>query len=203
MICGGPVQTQDLHENVARMYTMLALVLISGMTGSFILAAVILFLFIRKRQRDAEKPAVVVPSTSSTSSSAAVVINDGDIRKVSRNGTYLAFDFDASRAKGKMCNAAEASQKDGAASFKFSKDGSSGEWIVATDCDGDGKYTSYLTRGTDLIEAKLKDELDKQRWIVECGTSGCSFKSKKDSKFLAGTFKKPMFTTNAAWFKIE
>jgi len=183
---------------------MLAIVLISGMTGSFILAAVLLFLFIRKRQRDAEEPAVVVPSTSSTSSGgAAVVINDGDIRKVSRNGTYLAFDFDASRAKGKMCNAAEASQKDGAASFKFTKDGSSGEWIVATDCDGDGKYTSYLTRGTDLIEAKLKDDLDKQRWTVECGTSGCSFKSKKDSKFLAGTFKKPMFTTNAAWFKIE
>lgn len=183
---------------------MLALVLISGMTGSFILAAVLLFFFIRKRQRDAEEPAVVVPSTSATSSGGAVVvIKDGDIRRVSRNGTYLAFDFDASRAKGKMCNAAEASQKDGAASFKFTKDGSSGEWIVATDCDGDGNYTSYLTRGTDLIEAKLKDDLDKQRWIVECGTSGCSLKSKKDSKFLAGTFKKPMFTTNAAWFQIE
>lgn len=180
---------------------MLALVLISSMTGSFILAAVLLFFFIRKRQRDAEEPAVIVPSTSS--GGGAVVLNDGDVRKVSRNGTYLAFDFDASRAKGKMCNAVTASQKDGGASFKFSKDGSSGEWIVATDCDGDGNYTSYLTRGTDLIEAKLKDDLDKQRWTVECGTSGCSFKSKKDSKFLAGTFKKPMFTTNAAWFKIE
>ena len=182
---------------------MLALVLISGMTGSFILAAVLLFFFIRKRQAVDADTTTTTPTSSTSDGAATVVINDGDIRKVSRNGTYLAFDFHASRAKGKMCNAATASQKDGGAPFKFTKDGSSGEWIVATDCDGDGKYTSYLTRGTDLIEAKLKDDLDKQRWTVECGTSGCSFKSKKDSKFLAGTFKKPLFTTNAAWFKIE
>jgi len=105
---------------------------------------------------------------------------------------YLAYDFDDSRDKGKMCNAATTTDRDKAAPLKLTKSGS--QWIVATDCDQDGNYTSYLTAGKDLIEAKNKDDASTQKWTIDCTPDGCGFKN--DSKgWLNGTFDAPTWLT--------
>ncbi len=181
---------------------LILVVLIASSTVMFVLGAIILAVVLRnKKGEETNNPA---PPKTETTTTDHLDISDGDMRKISRNGSYLAFDFDASRGKGKMCNAAVASSADGAATFKFTKEtGGTNTWIVATDCDGDGNFTSYLTRGNDMIEAKLKDDLQKQRWSIDCGTSGCSFKSKKDGRYLAGTFTKPQFTTNPVYYTIK
>lgn len=180
------------------------LVLISCSGVAFVVACLVALLFIRSKnssdEESDETPSKTTTTTTTTKTTVATVtkINDGDTHKLRRNDEYLAFDFDSKRAKGKMCNAMTASSADGAATLKFTKDGD--HWVIATDCDGDGTYTSYLTRGTDLIEAKYKDDPKKQRWSVECTDAGCAFKSAKDGKYLAGSFKKPSFTSNPVRF---
>jgi hypothetical protein len=178
------------------MIELLILVSCSGI--AFVVACLAALLFIRSKNSSDEEPDETPSKTTKTSVTTVTKINDGETYKLRRNDEYLAFDFDSKRAKGKMCNATTASSADGAATLKFTKDGDN--WIVATDCDGDGNYTSYVTRGTDLIEAKSKTDPKKQRWSVECTDAGCAFKSAKDGKYLAGSFQKPSFTTNPVRF---
>jgi hypothetical protein len=159
-------------------------------------------------RRSVEKiPPEVTPTTETTEETeetpGTVVLEDGELRTISRSGTYYSHDFDKSRPKGKMCNAASTTTSSGAAKFKFTKSGGSGNyWTVATDCDGDGNYTSYLTGEADVISAKT-DDLNKQRWTINCTTSGCSFKNKASGKYLAGSVgKKATFTTNPVYYTI-
>ena len=177
------------------------LILLSCSGVAFVVACLVAILFLRSKKSSDEEPDETPSKTTTTTTTAVTTvtkINDGDTYKLRRDNEYLAFDFDSKRAKGKMCNATVASSADGAATLKFTRDGD--HWIVATDCDGDNNYTSYLTRGTDLIEAKYKDDPKKQRWSVECTDAGCAFKSAKDGKYLAGSFKKPSFTSNPVRF---
>lgn len=113
-----------------------------------------------------------------------VTLTDGSLYTLSKDDVYIANDFDAARGKGKMCNATTSSTSTGASRFKLTKDGSS--WIVATDCDGDNKYTSYLSHGNDLIEAKDTDK-NTQRWYIGCDASGCTFKNKAKATYLSGS----------------
>ena len=155
--------------------------------------AVVGFLILRKKKPSTETDP---PATAAT----PPPLNDGVIYKLCRSASEcLGKDFDNTRAKGKMCNSKLTGSAADAAPFKFTKDGD--YWIVATDCDGDGNYTSYLTRDKDVIEAKI-DDITKQRWTVDCTTAGCAFKSKRDGKYLTGPFTTPVYSTTAEYHQM-
>jgi len=129
--------------------------------------------------------------------SPATTLTDGRLYTLSRDGVFLANDFDASRPKGRQCNASTTATAGGASILKLTKEGE--HWIVGTDCDGDGSYTSYLTYGDDLIEAKTSDTT-LQRWSIACDASGCSFKNANKGTYLSGSLAKPTWSTSPlAW----
>jgi len=127
-------------------------------------------------------------------------LTDGGLYTLSKDNVYLAKDFDMQRPKGAMCNASSTTSPAGAAKLKLTKDGE--QWIVSTDCDGDGSYTSYLTRGDDLIEAKTSDK-NLQRWSISCDTSGCSFKNIGSSTYLSGNFTQPSWSSSPDLFSFK
>lgn len=127
-------------------------------------------------------------------------IQDGTLYTISRNNTYIGQDFDRSRGKGEMCDAASVG-RDGAAAFKFSKDGD--VWTIATDCDGDGNYTSFLNGSPDLISARDKKTPITQRWFVDCSPSGCSLQNQKSKQYLGGSFTTPTFTDSRTLFTVQ
>ena len=170
------------------MIAVLSLSLVIAIFASLAMAAVgFLLLRGKKTSKESDPPATPPP------------LSDGILYKLCRSTTdCLGKDFDTSRPKGKMCDAKLAGSAD-ATPFKFTKDGD--HWVVATDCDGDRKYTSYLTRDSDLIAAKL-DDPSKQRWTVDCTASGCAFKSKRDGKYLTGSFTAPVYSTTPEYYQM-
>ena len=140
------------------------------------------------------------PNGNDAPPSSVETIQDGSMYTISRSGTYIGQDFDRSRGKGKMCDAASTG-RDGAAPFKFSKDGDA--WTIATDCDGDGKYTSFLNGSSDLISARDKKSPTMQRWYVACSASGCSLQNKKSKKYLGGTFTAPTFEDSGTFYIVR
>jgi hypothetical protein len=129
-----------------------------------------------------------------------ITITDGAMYTLSKGGSYIKQDFDESRGKGKMCDAVSTSTSSEAAPFKFTKDGDF--WSVATDCDGDGNYTSFLNGSSDLIAARDKDTPKRQQWTVSCESGGCSFKNRHKDRYLSGTPEKPEFVSDAALWNI-
>lgn len=173
------------------MIEVLSFSLVIAIFASFAMAAVG-FLLLRKKK--------TTPSKGTTPTATPPPLSDGILYKLCRSATEcLGKDFDKSRAKGKMCDSKLAGSAADAAPFKFTKDGD--HWTVATDCDGDNNFTSYLTRDKDLIWAKLDDPA-KQRWTVDCTTAGCAFKSKRDDKYLTGSFAKPVFSTTPEYYQM-
>lgn len=150
-------------------------------------SSLLLFLVIRSRPRGAGAGGT---APQSPPVQATTVLTDGGLYTLSKDGVFLANDFDKRRPKGKMCNASTSSAASGASRLKLTKDGD--QWIVATDCDGDGSYTSYLTRGSDLIEAK-KADTKLQRWSIACEPGGCTFGN--GSTYLAGSFTSPSWSS--------
>lgn len=149
-------------------------------------------------------------SSESSTTIQPTEISEGSMYAISRNGEYIGYDFDSSRKKGHMCDAKNASSKEKAAPFKFTKSGDF--WIVATDCDNDGNYTSYLSGTSDLIAARDKSDRSTQRWKVECSNRmdgntsllECSFHNKKNGKYLNGsTYTSPSFTSEKQKYKVD
>jgi hypothetical protein len=154
---------------------MIEVVLIMGMTsGAMLSIAVALVLFLVTRPRSTTPTPTTIPP---------ITLSDGSLytlRDTSGLG-YIGHDFDPSRGRGNMCDAAYSTAS--GKPFKFTKDG--GSWIVATDCDGDGNWTSYLTARDDtLIGSRDKgNETKTQRWSITCDDSNtCTFSNKKDTK---------------------
>jgi len=178
--------------------TMSSISIMLLMVGSSViflaLVALIVFIVVRRRDRGTS----TTPDTSPVDEDPIELVDDG-MFTISRNESYIGQDFDESRGKGKMCDAS-VTKRANAAPFKFTKDGSS--WIIATDCDGDGNYTSFLNGTEDLIAARNKKKSSIQRWNVECLSKGCSFKNKDTGKYLAGTFKNPEYTKNPVFFNV-
>lgn len=125
---------------------------------------------------------------------------DGNKYTISKDNVYIGQDFDTTRGKGKMCDAKGTNSSSDAAPFKFTKDGDS--WIVATDCDGDGNYTSFLNGNSDLIASRNKKNSNTQRWYVSCLTNGCTFKNKETNRYLGGTFSSPVFSEDKTLFSV-
>lgn len=99
-----------------------------------------------------------------------------------------------------MCDAVGGTKGDGA-KFKFTKGGS--VWTIATDCDGDSNYTSFLTGGKDLIAARNKKTPSTQAWTVACTDRGCSLKNKKLKKFLGGSFESPTYSSIETIYRLS
>ena len=118
----------------------------------------------------------------------------------SASGTFIGHDFDKSRGKGKMCDAVGTTKGNGA-KFKFTKEGS--DWTIATDCDGDSNFTSFLTGGKDLIAARDKKTPSTQAWTVACTGRGCSLKNKKLKKFLGGSFESPSYSSTEVIYRLS
>lgn len=141
---------------------------------------------------------------------APTEISEGSRYVISKNGEYIAQDFDSSRGKGKMCDAKNTTSKDNAAPFKFTKSGDF--WTVATDCDGDGNFTSYLTGTSDLIAARDKKDDKTQRWKVECSNRmdgnanimECGFRNRKQDKYLNGTsYTSPSYGSEKQLYRLD
>ena len=172
---------------------VLLLIPLSGML--FIALALAIVLIIRHHTSEDDTPP---PTTPTTTEPTPVTIKDGDTYTISKDGTYIKQDFDKTRDKGKMCDAVSTTSKDQAAPFKFTKDGEF--WNVATDCDGDGNWTSFLNGSSDLIAARDKDTPKRQQWTLFCDTGGCAFQNRHKSMYLGGTPEKPTFTsTKTLW----
>jgi hypothetical protein len=104
---------------------------------------------------------------------------------IGRKETWLTMDYDGSRPRGKQCDVKDGMVKASSANdFQFTKQ--SGSWIIATDCDEDGKYTSYLSnKASDLIQARDKKDAKKtQRWTVSCNEDGCKIRNPETKKYL-------------------
>src|SRR6056300_595622 len=119
------------------MDNILLVLLLLIMTGG--ISASVIFV-LNKMPSESEKTRKEDETTTS--------IVDGKLYTISKTNSYIGHDFDTSRGKGKMCDA-KVTQNSDAAAFKFIKDGDT--WIVSTDCDGDGNYTSFLNGTKDLI----------------------------------------------------
>lgn len=155
------------------------------------------FLLLRKKKTTVDSSAQAPPppySQISITSGSRYAVADAS------GSSYIGQDFDKARGKGKMCDAVETTRANRAA-FKFTKDGS--DWTIATDCDGDGNYTSFLTGESDLIAARDKKAPSTQRWQVTCSETGCSLKNKKTKAYLGGTFGSPTYTSSKTLYRLE
>lgn len=174
-----------------------AIVLVVAMSGSLFLAlaAAIVIVLVTTNKTPSPSP----PSGSPPAATAVEIQNDGRYT-IALGNEYLAQDFDASRPKGEMCDAATTTDASKAAAFKFTKSGDA--WSVATDCDGDGNWTSFLNGSSDLIRARDKDTPDRQLWTVACTADGCTFKNKHKDAYLGGTFTKPSFNASPVTYRV-
>jgi len=130
-------------------------------------------------------------------------LNEDDRYVIGRGGEWLTMDYDGSRPKGKQCDVKDdMTGLDTANDFQFTK--SSGNWIVATDCDEDGKYTSYLSnKASDLIQARDKDKADKtQRWTIDCNNDGCKVRNPDTKKYLNLSGKRPTLSSSSTRVRI-
>jgi hypothetical protein len=123
---------------------------------------------------------------------------------IGRKETWLTMDYDGSRPKGKQCDVKDGmvSSLDNANDFQFTKRGST--WIVATDCDEDGKYTSYLSnKASDLIQARDKENAEKtQRWKVSCNDDGCTIRNSETKEYLNLKGTKPSLSKSSTRVRI-
>lgn len=172
----------------------IVLLLIVPLSGLFLIAAgLAVVLIVRNNKKDSPPPPSDTPPT-------VVDIKDGNMYTISRNGSSIKQDFDESRGKGKMCDAVSTTTQSEAAPFKFTKDGDF--WTVATDCDGDGNWTSFLNGSSDMIAARDKETPKRQQWALSCTSDGCSFKNRHKNRYLSGTPEKPEFVSDAALWTV-
>lgn len=122
---------------------------------------------------------------------------------IGRKDTWLTMDYDGTRPKGKQCDVKDGMVSAGNANdFQFTKSGS--HWIVATDCDEDAKYTSYLSnKASDLIQARDKEHAEKtQRWKVSCNDEGCTIRNTESKKYLNLKGTKPSLSGSSTRVRI-
>jgi len=155
----------------------------------------------RSSNVSAASPVVATSTNEPPTTVKQVSVEHGRFYTISSaSGTSIGHDFDKSRGKGKMCDAVGTTKGNGA-KFKFTKDGS--DWTIATDCDGDSNYTSFLTGGKDLIAARDKKTSSTQAWVVACTDRGCSLKNKKLKKFLGGSFESPTYSSTEVLYRLS
>jgi hypothetical protein len=157
---------------------MIEVVLIMGMTSGAILSiGIALVIFLVTRPRSTDESTTPTPTTI-----PPITLTDGSLYTLrDTSNRYIGHDFDPSRGRGKMCDAAYSTAS--GKPFKFTKDGD--VWTISTDCDDDGNWTSYLTARDDtLIGSRDKgNETKTQRWSITCDDSNkCTFSNKKDTK---------------------
>jgi hypothetical protein len=174
------------------MTSILILLILAGIACVVLIGVVGIVLVARHRSTTGDPPAVPSPP---------VEIKDGSTYTISRDGVYIKQDFDTSRGKGEMCDATTTTSTSDAAPFKFTKYGAN-HWIMATDCDGDGNWTSFLNGSNDLIRARDKDVPHRQQWHVTCYPDGCEFKNRKSGTYLGGTFTAPEFGSTATRYVV-
>ena len=95
----------------------------------------------------------------------------------------LGYKFDASN-KANMCDLVYPGKTPGL--FMITK--SADAYAIKANCDGDGKWTSYLADDpTDMIQPKRT--ASKDTWIVTCpsASTGCSIQASRSKRFLAPT----------------
>lgn len=122
---------------------------------------------------------------------------------IGRGDKWLTMDYDGSRPKGKQCDVKDdMTGLDKANDFQFTK--SSTNWIIATDCDEDGTYTSYLSnKASDLIQARDKEKAEKtQRWTIDCNDDGCKVRNPDTKKYLNLSGKRPTLSSSSTRVRI-
>lgn len=129
-------------------------------------------------------------TTTSSMVSASIAPSSRKVIK-SKSGVYLQTIYDPTKPSGSQCDlsATGAMKKTKASPFLFEEQGRQG-WIIKTDCDKDGKWTSFLSEDpADLIQIKEKDSSKKARqlWDLSCvnGKNVCYLKNKQTSRYLA------------------
>lgn len=130
-------------------------------------------------------------------------LNEDDRYVIGREGQWLTMDYDGSRPKGKQCDVKDdMTGLDTANDFQFTK--SSTNWIIATDYDEDGKYTSYLSnKASDLIQARDKEKAEKtQRWTIDCNDDGCKVRNPETKKYLNLSGKRPTLSSSGTRVRI-
>jgi hypothetical protein len=130
-------------------------------------------------------------------------LNEDDRYVIGRGDKWLTMDYDGSRPKGKQCDVKDdMTGLDIANDFQFTK--SSTNWIIATDCDEDGKYTSYLSnKASDLIQARDKEKAEKtQRWTIDCNDDGCKVRNPETKKYLNLSGKRPTLSSSSTRVRI-
>ena len=184
------------------------MILASGGLGLSVAAICSIIVLVLLAKRGDETNVETNDQTSDPAKETRFTIPDGSTYTISRGDNAIGQDFDESRGKGKMCDASTVSRRLGAR-FKFTRDPSSDAWTVATDCDGDGNWTSYLTGGSDLIAARDKKTPSTQRWHVACtktdDATSCSFKNAKSGEYLGetGDFAVPSWSRDPVSYRIE
>lgn len=177
------------------MTSILILLILVGIACVIAVGIAITVLVARQRHttgQESDPPAAPPPP---------VDIQDGARYTISRDEVYIKQDFDTSRGKGEMCDAATTTSASEAAPFKFTKYGAN-HWIVATDCDGDGNWTSFLNGSSDLIRSRDKETPHRQQWRVTCYSDGCDFRNRHKNTYLGGSFTAPEFGSTATRYTV-
>jgi len=170
----------------------LVITLISSFLGILLLGV---GLVVQKRKpTSTNTPSTNTAQNSNTPSSLTTFSNTTKV-SLAKDGKFIGHVFDAKNTKN-MCTIQF--NQSSAKPFTFTKD-ATGYYIIQTDCDGDGKFTSRLSdNATDLIQA---GRMSTDVWKVACPSArqGCSIQAKNSKKYLAvnGLSTSPVYWTVA------
>jgi len=157
--------------------SVVVVMMMSGMMLSCAIAGGLFILTSTNKPTTAPTPTT---SATTTTKSLTTFTKDQKVSLRARDGTYAGYTFDASNTTN-MCNIAFG--QSGPKEFMLTK-GTSGTYAIKANCDGDGKFTSYLTeKASDIIQPKRTGSAD--RWTLACTTQGCSIQGVKTKKYLA------------------
>ena len=144
----------------------------------------------KKKKKITSQSKKTKKTTTSSMGSASIAPSSRKVIK-SKSGVYLQTIYDPTKPSGSQCDLSSmgTTKKTKASPFLFEKQGRQG-WIIKTDCDNDGKWTSFLSEDpADLIQIKEKDSSKKARqlWDLSCvnGKNVCYLKNKQTSRYLA------------------
>lgn len=146
-----------------------------------------------KKKQPLKNPKVRQKQTRSLTTFAA-----DQIVTFSNNGQALGYEFHPDNTDN-MCDLTYPADRPG--QFMLTKSGAG--YSIKANCDGDGKFTSYLAdNATDLIQPKRTAA--KETWYVECPSAkqGCSIQATKSKKYLVPTDSGPSLSSKIAYWTV-
>lgn len=163
------------------------MVAVVAMGGSLVIAMLAGLFLVMKKKRKANSPGSSPgspPAASTPSAESLTTFTPGQKVSISKDGKVLGHKLNLTNSDN-VCDIAYP-----ATSGVFLLDKAGSGYSMTVNCNGDGKWLSFLADDAgDMIQPvrNLKDKKTKPAWLVSCpsASQGCTIQAAKSKKYVA------------------